>query len=275
MKRSIPWLCCVAVLISACGGTQSSSEQPEVRPATVATVEVSAHSPDQADKRERDREIAENAGMLGVLADAGALAVLGTSGFHDDGDAIGAMWGDSIWRDSIGESFGAGGLGLSGTGRGGGGSGEGTIGLGRLGTAGRGGGGTGAGYGPRLTQGNANVVGALDKDDIRRVIRSHLNQFKYCYQRRLTANPKLQGKVVTRFTISPAGTVAAAQDARSTMPDPEVTSCVQRVFKRLRFPQPKGGGVVVVTYPLIFVPAPDANADAGAPDAAADAPNGG
>ena len=251
MKRTIPWLSSVVLLLPACGSAQSSSEQPEAEPAVVATVEVKTPTPDEtaADKRAQDRAIAESAGVLGALADAGAFTSVFGSGLDEpDGGALGGIWGNTT-----GESYGAGGLGLSGIGRGGGGSGEGTIGLGGIGTIGKGGGGSGAGYGtghgrlgsrrtaPRLVQGNANVQGALDKEIIRRVIRRHVNQFRYCYQRRLVGNPNLEGKVATRFTISPSGDVTTVQDAGSTMPDRDVTTCVQRVFKRMRFPEPKGG----------------------------------
>jgi len=34
----------------------------------------------------------------------------------------------------------------------------------------------------------------------------------------------------------------------------EVEDCVAKTIKRIVFPSPKGGGIVVVTYPFIFKP---------------------
>ena len=31
-----------------------------------------------------------------------------------------------------------------------------------------------------------------------------------------------------------------------------IEQCVQRIIQRLKFPTPKGGGVVNVTYPFVF-----------------------
>lgn len=272
MNRRIGWSACFAVLASACGGTQSASEQPEAQPVAVASVGAPSEEPDG---EEHDARVAASAGVLGRLADAGAFGPDESLGPGDAGGALSAMWGDSI-----GDSFGAGGLGLSGIGRDASGTSEGAAGLGSIGTMGRGGG-TGSGYGSghgrfgrgrtttpaRVRPGASNVTGALAKEVIRRVIRRHLNQLRYCYERRLLADPNLEGKVVTRFTIGPNGNVVAARDAGSTMPDDEVKACVNRVFRRMRFPKPKGGGVVVVTYPLVFVANGSRSADAGAPEA--------
>lgn len=258
MKQRL-WPLATVFLLSACGGTQNPSQPAEAQPATVVMVPVSA-------------EPSKDAGpLLAETADAD------TEDVEDASSAIGAMWGDSI-----GEAFGAGGLGLAGIGPGAGGTGDG-IGLGGIGLIGRGGGtspvgsGSGSGYGrigahrpppsnPTISPSQPVVVGAMDKDVLRRVILRNRNRFKYCYQRQLATNPNLQGKVVTRFVIGPDGNVATVQDAGSTLSDSTVIACVHRTFKTMMFPQPTGGGVVIVTYPLVFQsassPPPDAGAEA-------------
>ena len=55
-----------------------------------------------------------------------------------------------------------------------------------------------------------------------------------------------------RFTIAPNGQVAKVKIAESGLDDAAVEGCLTGVMKTLRFPQPKGGGVVVVTYPFVF-----------------------
>ncbi len=212
------------------------------------------------------KEMAEKAGVLGILnANKGSIlasiygrdTALGT----DASDVLGGLVGTEV-----GEAYGVGGLGLVGSGRGGGGTGEGTIGLGNLGTIGKGGGGgTGSGYGrgagglgsrragaPEVVPGTAEVRGSLDKEIIRRIIRRHINEVKFCYERELVKNANLIGRVMVQFTISGNGTVAASAVQASTMNNPPVETCIAQAVRRWEFPKPQGGGIVVVTYPFVL-----------------------
>ncbi|MCA9529775.1 MAG: AgmX/PglI C-terminal domain-containing protein [Myxococcales bacterium] len=218
--------------------------------------------------RERAMQEAGSAGAIGVLASIKGAFNAPTSPFgadralgRDSMSALGAMTGAEI-----GQNFGMGGLGLTGSGRGGGGTGEGTIGVGRLGTIGRGGGGgTGSGYGsgagdfrgrtntvPTVRSGEAVVRGSLSKEVIRRVIQRHRNEVRFCYEQQLNARPDLEGRVLTRFIISPTGTVQAATIAESTLRNANVEQCIARAVERWTFPAPEGGGIVVVTYPFVL-----------------------
>lgn len=211
--------------------------------------------------------MARNAGILGMVQQEsghflaspyGAAFAVG----NDDEDVWGGLTGTEV-----GEAFGVGGLGLVGTGRGGGGTGEGTIGLGNVGLIGKGGGGgTGSGYGrgsgagfggrgarvPRVRQAKADVKGALDKDIIRRVVRAHINEVRYCYNQGLVRDPNLKGRVAIQFTIGPSGSVPAAVVQESSIKDANVGQCVAKAVKRWKFPKPDGGGNVVVTYPFVL-----------------------
>ena len=214
-------------------------------------------------------EEVKNAGILGVLKMAegshiasifGRDTALGT----DAENVLGGLIGNQI-----GEAYGIGGLGLVGTGAGGGGTGEGTIGLGNLGTIGKGGGGgSGSGYGrgagglggrraraPEVLPGQANVRGSLDKEIIRRIIRRHINEVKYCYEQELTRKPELGGRVAVQFTIAATGQVVASVLQNSTMGNARVENCVVQAVRRWEFPKPLGGGIVIVTYPFNFTPA--------------------
>ena len=213
--------------------------------------------------------MARNAGILGMMAQesghflaspyGGAFAV-----GNDDEDVWGGLTGTEV-----GEAFGVGGLGLVGTGRGGGGTGEGTIGLGNTGLIGKGGGGgTGSGYGrgsgagfggrgkrvPRVRQAKAQVKGALDKDIIRRIVRAHINEVRYCYNQGLARDPNLKGRVAVQFTIGPSGKVPVAVVAQTSLKDKNVANCVAKAVKRWKFPKPPGGGNAVVTYPFVLEP---------------------
>ncbi len=213
--------------------------------------------------------MARNAGILGMMAQEsghflaspyGAAFAVG----NDDEDVWGGLTGTEV-----GEAFGVGGLGLVGTGRGGGGTGEGTIGLGNTGLIGKGGGGgTGSGYGrgsgagfggrgkrvPRVRQAKAQVKGSLDKDIIRRIVRAHINEVRYCYNQGLARDPNLKGRVAVQFTIGPTGKVPVAVVAQSSLKDKNVANCVAKAVKRWKFPKPPGGGNAVVTYPFVLEP---------------------
>ena len=55
------------------------------------------------------------------------------------------------------------------------------------------------------------------------------------------------------FVIGRDGAVSSVENAGSDLADPAVASCVTRAFYSLSFPQPEGG-VVLVTYPILFSP---------------------
>lgn len=177
------------------------------------------------------------------------------------GELVGAIGG--VTGEQIGDSFGFGGLGMRGHGPGGGGSSTSTFGVGSIGTRGRGGGsagyGSGAGglggkadHGIRISQGTPVIMGSLDKEIIRRVIKENLSQIRYCYERELAKSPGLYGKVQVKFIIAATGLVSNSQIDDSTMKNANVEQCIAQKVRGWRFPKPKGGGIVIVTYPFIF-----------------------
>ena len=97
-------------------------------------------------------------------------------------------------------------------------------------------------------------MGSLDKSLIDKVIKQNQAKFLYCYQRELTKNPNLGGKIVVKFVIAKDGTVSSATTKTSTMNSPAVQNCINGRFMRFKFPEPKGGGIVIVSYPFIFAP---------------------
>jgi TonB family protein len=186
-------------------------------------------------------------------------------------DAINALGG--LIGTELQEAYGVpGGLGLVGDKKGGGGTGEGTFGVGNLGTIGKcvGAGcgfGNGPGYwrrgpgidgvkrygtGPEVTGGVVKTRGRLDKEIIRRVIRSHLKEVKFCYETELVRKPDLYGRLTVQFTITPTGTVSSSAVEQSTVGNRNVEQCIAAAVKRWTFPQPEDGGVVLVNYPFVL-----------------------
>jgi hypothetical protein len=95
------------------------------------------------------------------------------------------------------------------------------------------------------------VRGTCDKEILRRVIRAHVNEVRYCYERSLQTRPELNGRVLSRFTVEPTGFVSASTVAASTVPDVAVGQCVATAIRRWQFPSCTGE----INYPFVFVPA--------------------
>ena len=207
---------------------------------------------------------AREAGILGLMAQNPGHFMASVDGTfaagNDDSDAWGKLTGAEV-----GESFGGAGLGLVGTGRGGGGTGAGTIGLDSVGLLGhnRGGDGNGlvrrdSGFNGRAKKvpdarvGKAEIVGELDKDLIRRVVRAHINEVRYCYNQGLTKDPNLKGRVSVQFQIGSTGKVPSAVVSETDVKDGSVTNCIAQAVRRWQFPKPQSGGNVIVTYPFVL-----------------------
>ncbi|MCB9678895.1 MAG: TonB family protein [Alphaproteobacteria bacterium] len=98
------------------------------------------------------------------------------------------------------------------------------------------------------------IIGGLEPRLIDEVIKRHLNQIRYCYQRQLQRNPGLGGKLVVKFTIAKNGAVSSASVKSSTLGNAEVDQCVTDRIRRLQFAEPRGGGIAIVSYPFLFSP---------------------
>lgn len=90
------------------------------------------------------------------------------------------------------------------------------------------------------------------RDVVRRVIRSHMGQIKWCYQKALQLDPELGGKVVLAFLIQPNGGLEAPKIAQNTMGEESVGECIANKSRRWKFPPPPNGMVVKVRYPFLF-----------------------
>lgn len=231
----------------------------------------SKDNPDPHLARAHAMEEARTFGTIGLL----------NAGLAGDPNAPTAPWGrdeslgtdevsfrGNLWGDELGDAAGSGGLGLTGLGEGAGGHGEG-IGLGTIGMLGHGAGlgagqGMGNGHG-RLGRGHqskgpgilrigrTDVSGRLPPEVIQRIVRQNYGRFRMCYEQGLARNPSLEGRVQVRFVIDRTGMVSTVQNGGSDLPDSGVTSCVMGAYYGLNFPPPEGG-IVTVTYPIMFQP---------------------
>lgn len=84
---------------------------------------------------------------------------------------------------------------------------------------------------------------------IRRVVRDHHAQLRYCYERVLQANPYLAGTAQLVFAIEPDGRVSAAR-VGGELDHPEVAACIEREARSWRFAPDTTR--TEVRYPLHF-----------------------
>ena len=206
--------------------------------------------------REEDRKIASASGIFSVLQgmkQAETSSVFGPGGVGTGiNNALGGLEGTNP-----GNTAGAGGLGTRGTGPGGGGE---SIGIGGLGN--------GSGIGPggddlvtsslpgkksiQVKPQRVQLKGCLKPTTVRRVLSRYQSQARYCYEKELTRNPNLAGKVTAEFVIGPTGSVMQSKIQSTTLQNSNVEKCLLRSVSKMKFPACQGGGNAYVTYPWIF-----------------------
>lgn len=106
----------------------------------------------------------------------------------------------------------------------------------------------------QVSPGEPKILGTLNNDDITQVVEGHMAAIRYCYQRELISKPSLAGGLVVKFVVARDGSVSTAGIKSSTVGDSKVENCVAHRFRRFRFPEPPGGGIVVVSYPFELQP---------------------
>ncbi len=103
---------------------------------------------------------------------------------------------------------------------------------------------------PRLSQ--VKGTGELSKDEIQRVITSHVGEIQYCYEKQLRQNTGLAGRVVLEWVVTPTGAVSVVKVSTSSLSSTEATNCMMDKVKKWKFPKPRGTGGVTVVYPFVF-----------------------
>jgi hypothetical protein len=130
------------------------------------------------------------------------------------------------------------------------------MGAGGYGTHGKGGGkmtlvGSSHAYFQPVEQ-EASVEGGLDREEIAAVIQRHLGQIRFCYEQGLQVKPNLNGRVAIRFFINASGTVSTANVSNTSLHSGAVEGCITSALKGWKFPEPRGGVIVKVTYPFVL-----------------------
>jgi hypothetical protein len=93
-------------------------------------------------------------------------------------------------------------------------------------------------------------------DSIRQVMGHHVDEIQGCYEEWLSqkGNKTPEGKLMTSFTISPAGLVKKAKVLNKgtayPLRDPALKDCVVGVLTALTFPKPSDGREHPIEYPF-------------------------
>ncbi len=101
------------------------------------------------------------------------------------------------------------------------------------------------------------ALSKINPDDIRRILRDHIPQFRSCYQEELdkAKNPDgLQGRVTFKFLIGGAGRVTKSEIFSDEISSDNVRGCIKNVLHGIQFPSPGAGASVDVNQPINFYP---------------------
>jgi outer membrane biosynthesis protein TonB len=216
----------------------------------------------KADKAPTTSNADKKAALAAKVAKSGLLKVIGSAGgggaFEDVlggsngvGDVASALSGASGVGVATADALGAGGPkgGTAGS----------AAGIGDLGTSGGGNvalaeKGTAAVRGGVSMQAPEVESADVDREKLAAYVRSRKGAIQQCYEKELKRNPSLKGKVVVRFSITPAGRTSDIDIEENTLGNEAVGSCIKTTIRGWIFPF-KPESEVPVAYPFVFAPA--------------------
>ncbi len=167
----------------------------------------------------------------------------GAGGNAGSGGELLVGLGQGLKRTTVGNSgvSGLGGVGTKGAGGGAGGYGTSSIGSGEGRTL------------SSVAQSQDLILeGGLDRSVVQATIAKYLSQVRACYETGLKKNPGLGGQVTMAFEIGGDGDLDFARVQRSSLDDREVEGCISQKMLSWKFPKPRGGVKVKVSYPFVL-----------------------
>jgi len=170
---------------------------------------------------------------------------VGPGGLEGSGGEMVAGMGRGLHQTTLGNTglSGLGGIGTKGAGGGMGGYGDTAF------------GGVGSGTLSAIPLANdAKVDEGLDRSQIQATIMRYLSQVRACYEEGLKRNQALIGQVTMNFEINGGGNLNYSRVGRSSLGDRPVEECISTKMMNWKFPQPRGGVNVKVSYPFMLRP---------------------
>jgi hypothetical protein len=112
-----------------------------------------------------------------------------------------------------------------------------------------------AGFDSSYLEPKTVVLGSMDPELLRKILREYIPQFRHCYQQELIGHSdKIKGVIDLNFTINGNGKVSKYDiKVKNAQFSKKGVGCMGHVLGLIDFPKPKGGGVVDVRQPLNFL----------------------
>lgn len=115
-------------------------------------------------------------------------------------------------------------------------------------------------YGPRALTPNVRlktpeVVGNMDKRIVQKIVRQRTGEMRACYEKELIKTKDLSGELKLQWIILSDGSVNKVEVIEPNMNYKNISNfekCLINSAKFWRFPPPKGGNLVQVTFPIKF-----------------------
>jgi hypothetical protein len=98
----------------------------------------------------------------------------------------------------------------------------------------------------------AGTCGGASSPELESSLRGRAGQARGCYNRALSSDASLEGKLSVAVRIGPQGTVCSVAIQSDTLGSPQVASCVEQKFRSGKYPAPSGGCIDTVV-PINFV----------------------
>ncbi|HRO68080.1 MAG TPA: AgmX/PglI C-terminal domain-containing protein, partial [Pseudobdellovibrionaceae bacterium] len=103
----------------------------------------------------------------------------------------------------------------------------------------------------------ADFVGTIDREAVRRRVRHYLHEIRGCYNRelnKLEKGERLEGKVVISWEIVAQGVARNVRVKSSTLGSPTVENCIRQRLASWSFPEPPVGLTAEVSFPFYLRP---------------------
>lgn len=100
-----------------------------------------------------------------------------------------------------------------------------------------------------VSYGDPIILGALDRTVMQDVVDTMPPAWDTC-----AATHGGTGKVTIKFVVAKDGTVSTSSVKSSTTHNAAVDACIAETFMRATFPEPKGGGIVIASWPVLLAP---------------------
>jgi len=108
------------------------------------------------------------------------------------------------------------------------------------------------GVGQRVYTGDVQVLGAVKRSEVIEAVEQRMESILGCYEQEFAQTPNPQGTTIIKFQIRESGEAPAPKSFHDSLKKPTVVQCLCSVFQTIQFPEPKGGGIAIVSYSLVL-----------------------